>query len=244
LGQHRLMCGDSTSVDAVDVLMAGEKAQMVFTDPPYGMRLDADFSGMKSNPRMFDGKGLLGGRKYDNVIGDHNDFVPELISTVFACFGYCAEIFMWGADYYAELIPSKNDGSWIVWDKRLDESADKMFGSGFELCWSKSKHKRDLARVKWAGVFGTEKEQERSRCHPTQKPVELAKWFFERWGNAGDCVVDLYGGSGSTLLACAQSNRIARLMELDPRYCDVIRRRWTRFAKANNLDAGSGALDG
>jgi len=244
LGPHRLMCGDSTSVDAVERLMAGEKADMVFTDPPYGMKLDADFSSMKANPRMFEGKGLKGGKKYDNVIGDHADFVPELISTVFACFGYCSEVFLWGADYYADLLPERNDGSWIVWDKRLDESADRMYGSAFELCWSRSRHKRDIARIKWAGVFGVEKEQERKRCHPTQKPVELVRWFFDRWGKSGDVVVDLYGGSGSTLLACAQTKRVARLMELDPRYCDVIRRRWTRWAKANGVEAGSGALDG
>ena len=148
LGNHRLMCGNSTSIDAVDNLMDGKKADMVFTDPPYGMFLNADYSDMDSKF-----KGSKGGNKYDQVIGDHNDFTPELINTVFACFDYCKEIFMWGADYYAELLPAKNDGSWIVWDKRGTESADKMYGSTFELCWSKAKHKRMMARIKWAGIF-------------------------------------------------------------------------------------------
>jgi len=225
LGSHRLMCGDSTSVDAVEKLMDGQKADLVFTDPPYGMFLDADYSGMNS---MF--KGSSGGNKYENVIGDHADFSPELVNTVFANFDYCKEIFMWGADYYAEHIPSKNAGSWVVWDKRGDESADKMYGSTFELCWSKARHKRMMARVKWAGIFGMEKEHDKKRCHPTQKPVELACWFFDYFSMADKkIVVDLFGGSGSTMIACEKTDRHARLMELDPKYCDVIIRRWQQF---------------
>lgn len=222
LGKHRLMCGDSTSIDAVDQLMDGNKVDMVFTDPPYGMNLDTDYSSMKSE--MF--KGKTGGAEYSKVIGDNEDFSPELINTVFASFGYCKEIFLWGADYYAELLPEKNSGSWVVWDKRLDDSADKMYGSCFELCWSKSKHKRDIARVKWAGIFGMEKEHDKKRVHPTQKPVNLITWFFDKWGKDSISVVDLFGGSGSTLIACEKTNRKAYLMELDPKYCDVIINRW------------------
>ena len=225
LGNHRLMCGDSTSIDAIDKLMDGNKVDMVFTDPPYGMNLDTDYSSMKSE--MF--KGKTGGAEYSKVIGDNEDFSPELINTVFASFGYCKEIFLWGADYYAELLPEKNSGSWVVWDKRLDDSADKMYGSCFELCWSKSKHKRDIARVKWAGIFGMEKEHDKKRVHPTQKPVNLITWFFDKWGKDSISVVDLFGGSGSTLIACEKTNRKAFLMELDPKYCDVIIKRWQDF---------------
>lgn len=229
LGNHRLMCGDSTDILKVEQLMAGEKPDMVFTDPPYGMKLDADYSSAKSSLKMLNDKGLKGGRKYANVIGDHDDFTPDLIQTVFASFPDCAEVFLWGADYYAELIPEKNDGSWIVWDKRLDDSADKMYGSCFELCWSKSKHKREIARIKWAGVFGTEKEFDKKRHHPTQKPSALVEWFFNLWGSNDDLVADLYGGSGSTLIACEKANRRARLMELSPAYVDVIVKRWQDF---------------
>jgi len=225
LGNHRLMCGDSTSINAVDKLMDGQKADMVFTDPPYGMFLNADYSDMDSKF-----KGSKGGNKYDKVIGDHNDFTPELINTVFACFGYCKEIFMWGADYYAELLPNKNEGSWVVWDKRGDESADKMYGSTFELCWSKARHKRMMARVKWAGIFGMEKEHDKKRVHPTQKPVELVIWFFDYFSLKDKTnVVDLYGGSGSTLIASEKIGKKAFLMELDPKYCDVIVKRWEDF---------------
>jgi DNA modification methylase len=226
IGEHRLLCGDSTDSDQVAKLMNGQKADMVFTDPPYGMKLDADYSGMKSE--IF--KGGIGGKKYDNIKGDHDDFTQELINTIFACFNDCKEIFIWGADYFAELLPNKNDGSWIVWDKRAngnddiaeDKSSDKMYGSTFELCWSKNKHKRDIARVKWAGIFGMPSQDTKGRVHPTQKPIELANWFFNRWGNDNDLIADLYLGGGTTMVASHQLKRKCYGMELDPKYCQVI----------------------
>jgi DNA modification methylase len=226
IGEHRLLCGDSTDSDQVAKLMNGQKADMVFTDPPYGMKLDADYSGMKSE--IF--KGGIGGKKYDNVKGDHEDFTEELINTIFACFNDCKEIFIWGADYFAELLPNKNDGSWVVWDKRAngndditeDKSSDKMYGSTFELCWSKNKHKRDIARVKWAGIFGMPSQDTKGRVHPTQKPIELANWFFNKWGKDNDLVADLYLGGGTTMVASHQLKRKCYGMELDPKYCQVI----------------------
>ena len=232
IGGHRLLCGDSTCSDAVAKLMDGKKADMVFTDPPYGMFLDADYSDMDSKF-----KGSSGGNKYDKVIGDNNDFTPELINTIFACFSDTKEIFIWGADYFAELIPNKNEGSWIVWDKRAnngddieaDKSSDKMYGSCFELCWSKTKHKRDIARVKWAGIFGMEKEDTKKRQHPTQKPTILAQWFFNKWGKQKDIVADLFLGSGSTMVASHQLKRKCYGVELDPKYCDVIVKRMIKL---------------
>ena len=220
LGRHRLMCGDSTDAASVARLMDGEKADMVFTDPPYGMSLDTDYSKMPSTKRD-------GNKKYSKVMGDNEDFTPELVNTVFSCFDYCMEIFLWGADYYAEHLPNKNDGSWVVWDKRCEEKFDRMIGSGFELCWSKSKHKRMIARVNNT-LFSGESEA-RKKVHPTQKPTKLILWFFENWGNGLSCVVDLFGGSGSTLIACEKTSRQCRMMELDPKYCDVIITRWQDF---------------
>lgn len=199
---------------------------MVFTDPPYGMNLDTDYSDMKSN--IF--KGGIGGKKYDQ--GKVDEFHPEMIDAVFAI--EADEMFLWGADYFAELLPNKNDGSWIVWDKRSngndniseDYSSDKMYGSCFELCWSKKKHKRDIARVKWAGIFGMSSQDQNKRFHPTQKPLELCAWFLNRYSKVGQTVVDLFGGSGSTLIACEQLNRKCYMCELDPHYVDVIIERW------------------
>lgn len=227
LGRHRLMCGDSTDKETVEKLMDGKKADMVFTDPPYGMFLNADYSDMD---RKF--KGSKGGNKYDNVKGDHEDFNPNLINTVFENFNYCKEIFLWGADYFSDLLPKKNDGSWVVWDKRLDESADKMYGSTFELCWSKARHKRMIARIKWAGIFGMEKEHDKKRCHPTQKPVELIKWFFDYYSlKDKKNVVDLYGGSGSTLICGEKCDKNVFTMELDEKYVDVIVKRYNNLGK-------------
>lgn len=139
-------------------------------------------------------------------------------------------------------MPNKNDGSWIVWDKRAngnddvaeDYSSDKMYGSCFELCWSKKKHKRDIARVKWAGVFGTEQEFDRKRHHPTQKPIKLAGWFLDRYSKEGQNIVDIFGGSGSTLIACEQLNRRCFMCEIDEHYVDVIVKRYIDFTNNKN----------
>lgn len=202
---------------------------MIFTDPPYGMSLNTDFSSMKS--KMFSAeKRTKNGTRYDQ--GKVDEFHPEMIDTIFTI--KADEVFLWGADYFAELLPDKNAGSWIVWDKRAnrdddaeaDYSSDKMYGSCFELCWSKKKHKRDIARIKWAGIFGVENEFDHRRHHPTQKPVMLAKWFLERYSKEGEIILDIFGGSGSTLLACEQMKRNCRMCEIDEHYCDVILKRW------------------
>lgn len=226
LGRHRLMCGDSTDADAVSELMDGKKADMVFTDPPYGMFLDTAMSARQTKKDNWISKP----KNYDRVIGDHDDFTPELITTIFDNFGYCKEIFIFGADYFAELIPDRNNGSWVVWDKRAGVETMKWSTSEFELCWSKSRHQRKTARVTWSGILGTEQEHDHSggRQHPTQKPVKLAGWFFEQWGKGGDRVVDLYGGAGFALLACEQTDRTCYMMELDPKYVDVIRKRYAK----------------
>lgn len=232
LGNHRLMCGDSTDDEDVARLMDGEKADMCFTDPPYGMNLDTDYSSMQ---------GFSQGGKYE--AGHVDDFCPEMVQAVISL--GAKETFMWGADYYAELLPKKNEGSWIVWDKRSNddntaeqaESSDKMFGSCFELCWSSQKHKRDIARVKLAGLFGMNKTTDSKRVHPTQKPIALVAWFLNRYSKQSETVADLFGGSGSTLIACEQLGRKCYMMELDPHYCDVIIARWEKLTgqKATKL---------
>jgi DNA modification methylase len=239
LGQHRLMCGDSISIDAVEKLMNGEKADMVFTDPPYGMFLDTDFTsmdGLKPDGTRFN-QSAKGGKVHRQIAGDNEDFNPSLIKSVFDNFGYCKEVFLWGADYYAEFIDKKNDGAWIVWDKRSNEassdeqaaSADKAIGSSFELCWSKAKHKREIARIR-SGIFGAKNEQGNNKTvHPTQKPIQLVQWFIDKWGINSQLIIDLFGGSGSTLIACEKTKRRCFMMELDPHYVDVIVARWCKY---------------
>jgi len=221
LGEHRILCGDSTKAEDVARVMGGEKADCIIADPPYGMRLNADFSGMKNNLKMAQDKGLKSGRKYSNVIGDHCDF--NATPVVNAC-GDPSEQYWFGADYYATTLGNtEHSGAWLVWDKRLDESADKMFGSCFELCWSKRKCKRDIIRIKWAGVFGTEKEPQRGRQHPNQKPVALLK---EIVGRTSGLVIDPFSGSGTTIIACEQLGRKCRAIEISPAYVAVAIQRW------------------
>jgi DNA modification methylase len=212
LGNHRLLCGDSTDVLAVERLMDGQKADLVLTDPPYGMNLDTDYSKLPSTKAE-------GNKTYSPVAGDDAEYDP---STVLNCFDYCDEIIMFGADYYAKFLPA---GSWYVWDKRVEEKFDRMIGSAFELAWSKHKHKREIARFNNT-LFSGEVEA-RNKVHPTQKPTKLIEWFFERINAL--LVVDLYGGSGTTLIACEKTSRHCRMMELDPAYCDVIVKRWEDF---------------
>jgi len=211
LGDHRLMCGDSTSIDAVEKLMDGKKADFVYMDPPYGMNLDTKY--LKSEK--------VKGKSYSPVIGDEEYFDPSFF---FEYFNDAREHFWWGADYYCQTLPK--GGSWVVWDKKK-EDLDESIGTGYELCWSKNPHKRMLARFLWSGF--TAKEKNEGRVHPTQKPIDLHKWFFDRWGKDNDVVVDLFGGSGSTLIACEKTNRDCRMMELDLKYCDVIIKRWCDF---------------
>lgn len=227
LGKHRVMCGDSTKIEDVERLMDGKKADLVFTDPPYGINLDAE--GFDDMPTA---KGTQH-KHYKNVIGDSDDFKPELIESLFTNFNYCKEVFIWGADYFAEYIPKRNDGSFIVWDKRQDGGIDKLFGSSFELCWSKQKHKRDIVRILWAGYFGMKGEDTKIRIHPTQKPVELVIYFINKWGQNTNILADLFLGSGSTLIACEKTNRICYGMEIDPVYCDVIVKRWEDYTGKN-----------
>lgn len=225
LGKHRLLCGDSTNIQHVERLMDGKKADMVFTDPPYGMFLDTDYDSMFASDKNH----KKTGKRFDQVKGDHEDFKAEFIQTVFTAFPYCDEIFLWGADYYSENIPNRKEGSWIVWDKRTNENMDKVSGNTFELCWSKAKHKRLIARIIWSGHHGMQKDDTKTRVHPTQKPCSLVEWFFEQWGESSKTVADLFGGSGSTLIACEKTNRQCFMMELDPKYCDVILARWEKY---------------
>ena len=237
LGNSLLMCGDSTNAEDVARLMGGARADMVFTDPPYGMGLDTDYSDMENEKSTL---GKKKGKKYAQGVVD--EFAPKMIEMLLSL--NAKETFLWGADYYAELLEDKNNGSWIVWDKRdNNEQFDKMYGSMFELCWSKNKHKREIARVRWCGVFGTEQEFDKKRYHPTQKPIKLVEWFLDRYAKDCNVIVDLFGGSGSTLIACEGKDKSARCMELDPHYCDVIRKRYTKWAKENKRPITSGCLE-
>ena len=210
IGEHRLLCGDSTDSDQVAKLMNGEKADMVFTDPPYGMNLDTDYSKLKGTEKSPNAKGY----KWDKVIGDDKEFD---FLTCYALFEYVKEQFWWGADYYFNQLPT--GGGLFVWQKR-DKADSEMIGNDFEICWSKQRHKKATFWKRWVGFDSIEKGDK--RVHPTQKPIDLASWFIKDWSLENNIIIDLFLGSGTTMVAAHQLKRKCYGLELDPKYCQLI----------------------
>ena len=212
-GRHRIACGDSTIEGNVKALLGDrfDDVGMVWSDCPYGMDLDTDFSKMGGK-----------GNKYDKVIGDDKPFDYQLFNYL-----KCKEQFWFGADYYAKTLPC--GGSWFVWDKYPTDINEGRFGSGFELIWSLTPHKRDIIRVKSINVnWETVKE----RCgHPTQKPVALCEWFFEKYGKPDDLILDPFLGSAPSIIAAEkmEGDRTVYGFELSPQYCTIILERFQRF---------------
>ena len=212
LGEHRLMCGDSTDKACIMLLMNGEQADMVFTDPPYGINV-------VGNDGKIGGGMMAKNGKYKKIIGDDKDFDPSFIVTLFEK----SKLFIWGANYFANLLP--NSGRWIVWDKCRPEGTNF---SDCELCWT---NLDGVAVKKYKCVWnGMVREGEiGKRVHPTQKPIKLCGDIISEHSKKNTIVVDLFGGSGSTMIACEQLGRKCYMMELDPYYCDVIIARWEKL---------------
>lgn len=206
LGRHRLMCGDSTDEIQVTKLMNGEKADMVFTDPPYGMNLDTDYSKMGNTTT-----------KYDSIKNDDKPFNFDSIWKL----SDAPIWYVWGADYYPNSISKWNDGSIIVWAKAHSEDENKVFGSSFEICWRYPKTKKEVWFVRRIHMT-----DELLKVHPTQKPLALPRRALERDTKKNDLILDFFLGSGTTLIACEQLNRRCYGLELEPKYCDVIIKRW------------------
>lgn len=220
LGEHRLICGDCTDKAVVERVMGGERADMV-TDPPYGMNLDTDWSDAVGSLGSIGAKNKTAGNKYAPVIGDDEQFDPTHLFDLFTA----NEMFLFGADYYAEFLPQKNDGSWLVWDKRK-ESQEDAIGAEFELLWSKNKHKRRVLRHDWFGFLSSKNTKEaQNRLHPTQKPTSLIEDILSQWCKS-ELIVDPYLGSGTTLIACERLGRKCRAIEISPAYCAVAIQRW------------------
>ena len=222
LGNHRLMCGDSTSVDDVDKLINKEKIDVVFTDPPYNI----DYQGVRDkrdkikNDKMSDG-----------------DFVDFLSSSLYQC----ETMYVCCSWQYAHLFRQamENIGakpkSMIIWDKvNPAQHLDKYF--------------KQHEIIYYHGEFGGQKtirgdvwklKRQKNTLHPTMKPIELIEMAL------GDCsgkrvVYDAFGGSGSTLIACEKTGRDCRMMELDETYVDIIICRWQDFTgkEATNEETG------
>jgi len=213
VGEHRLVCGDCTDAVVVERVMGGEKADAIVADPPYGMNLDTDWSGIRGTGKSMGAAKKIKGKAYPRVIGDDKPFDATVLFDLWDVL----EMFLFGADYYSETIRGRADGSWLVWDKRKESQADG-FGSEFELIWSKARHKRRILRHEWFG-FLRAGEYGDSRVHPTQKPVALIVDIIQQW--CRQVVADPFLGSGTTMVACQQLGRKCRGIELSPPYCAV-----------------------
>lgn len=209
LGPHRLACGDCNDPELMYELLQGEMPDVILTDPPYGMNLDTDYSKLPSTKPE-------GNKDYDPVIGDDAPFIYDNLGLE------CAEEYWFGADYYRKTIP--DGGSWIVWDKRTEEKFDRMFGSAFELIWSKVKHKREIIRHNNT-LFSGNKEA-KNKVHPTTKPIKVIGWIIQNRTSKDDVIIDMYSGTGTTLIACEEFGRICRAIEIDPKYVDITIQRW------------------
>lgn len=237
LGNHRLMCGDSTSIDAVEKLMNGVKADMVFTDPPYGI----DYSGGRTQVVNTKAYGKL---KNDTLQGE---CLGNLICNIFLFIKEDADAYICVSPIMQKpfLDFIENSGrklsAVIVWDKKnagLGYMAYRrqcefiLFSKGGAF---KKGDKSDF------DLWSISRDSAATYVHGTQKPVAVPERGIENSSKKGDAVFDLFGGSGSTLIACEKTNRINYSMELDEKYCDVIVKRWQEYTgKQATLESTGG----
>lgn len=218
LGEHRVLCGDSTNVEHVERLMNGEKADMVFTDPPYGVNFQ---SNMRTKSDKFD------------IIKNDDSFLTEWIPNV--CTFSKGFAFVWTSwkvlkEWIDICSPIGELSNIVIWNKGGGGIGDlkRTFLSDYEVALVY--HRGEELKGKRIGsVWSVGKDRAIDYKHPTQKPVELMEMGVSSCTKSGQSVMDLFLGSGSTLIACEKTNRICYGMELDPKYVDVIVKRWEDF---------------
>lgn len=217
LGEHRLMCGDSTDAGSVAILMDGQKADMVFTDPPYNVAMSRSKVDGSDNSI-----------KNDNL--SQNDFARLLDGAFTNAINNCntKNMYWWiGFRQYSTLenLFIKNNiaiANCIVWDKGSIGLGGNGYRYQHELCIFSGKTNNNTVSDVW------QFKRDSSGLHPTMKPIYLVAKAVENIDNVLT-ILDLFGGSGSTLIACEQLGRKCYMMELDPKYCDVIRKRYWKF---------------
>lgn len=251
LGDHRLMCGDSTSEKDVELLMNGEKARMIFTDPSYNVNYKSP-GGLDYNSNRFGGTG--GKIKNDNMSDDSfKQFCVDILNNLYKFTTDDCSIYWWFANKnnHINRIAFEESG-WkmsqiIVWLKNsMVYSMGQDYHRQYEPCmfgWKDGKsHFRNKKINNLKDIFNLDfddfnemldvwyekRDITKNYVHPTQKPLRLPERGIKKNSERGDIIIDLFGGSGSTLMACEQLGRKARLMEMDERYCDVIIKRYEK----------------
>lgn len=211
LGHHRLMCGDSISIDDVDKLMNGKKADMVFTDPPYNVAFNGrsgKFDVIKNDD--------LEENEFNNFIDSFLSILEILkVETYYICCNWA---------FYGVLQLKLKPKSCIVWAKNVF-GLGKGYRHQHEFILFNGHIKKEITNE--SDLWSIAKDSKYK--HPTQKPAELAKRAINNSSNEGNIVLDLFGGSGSTLIASEATARKCYMMELDPIYVDVIVKRWEDF---------------
>jgi site-specific DNA-methyltransferase (adenine-specific) len=216
LGNHRLMCGDSTNVENINKLLNGNKIDMVYTDAPYGISIVND------KTHKVGAGNLAKNKEYLQVKGD------DTTDTAKKFYNNCVNIgidnfILWGGNYFTDFLPFSP--SWLIWDKRVDMNSNN-FADG-EMAWCSFKTPVRIYHQLWNGMI-REGEHE-DRVHPTQKPVRMQIEILKDFTNENDNIFDGFGGSGSTLMACEQTNRNCYMIEYEPSYIDLIIQRWENF---------------
>jgi DNA modification methylase len=225
LGNHRLMCGDSTSVDAVEKLMDGQLADQLVTDPPYNIAYEG---GSKKREQI----------KNDEMADEEfRQFLKDVYIAANAVMKAGAVFYIWHADTEGyNFRGAARDMGWkvrqtLIWNKDNSAFGRSDYHWKHEPClygWKEGAAHLWAADRKQTTVIEC-KRPSKSDLHPTMKPVELMEYQILNNTKGSDIVLDLFGGSGSTMIAAEKIGRKARLMELDPKYCDVIVKRWEDF---------------
>lgn len=215
LGNHRLMCGDSTSEEDVKRLMNGELADMAFTDPPYGVSYT---NNMNNNHDVI---------MNDDVLLDFRHILLEFSKNNTHWYIWTSDpIYNKWREMYQEQFKST-----VIWFKGGGGIGDLAgdYARNYELCLFCQNGRRELNGSRDGGVWEIGKDAGSDYVHPTQKPTKLSAYAMSKSSNKNDIVLDLFGGSGSTLIAADLAQRQCRMMELDPKYCDVIVKRYCKL---------------
>lgn len=232
LGEHRLMCGDTTMFDDVRKLMRDDCAAMIFTDPPYNVNYG---STMKDSIRYH--AGTLGGRKImnDNLGDGFPQFLTDSLSNLLMFCQGAAYVCMSSSElhtlYSAFIAAGGKWSTFIIWAKNTFTLGRADYQRQYEPIlygWNADKSHYWCGDRDQSDVWEYNKPV-KNDLHPTMKPVELVERAVLNSSKSGDIVLDGFGGSGSTLIACEKNNRKARLIELDPKFCDVIVKRWEEY---------------